>query len=89
MLADLVAPRGLYIMENPDFGWLGKVSTYGCMAVARKIYQRLGVTDRFGYSQVGGHNHCSFPSEQSAELNAFVGRFLLGRDVSTGVLRTH
>jgi hypothetical protein len=88
MLAGLVAPRGLYIMENPDFEWLGKVSTYGCMAVARKIYQGLGVADRFGYSQVGGHNHCSFPSAQSAELNAFVSRFLLNRDVNTGVLRT-
>ncbi|KAK0610812.1 hypothetical protein B0T14DRAFT_500029 [Immersiella caudata] len=88
MLAGLVAPRGLYVMENPDFEWLGKASTYGCMAVARKIYQGLGVQDRFGYSQVGGHNHCSFPSAQSAELNAFVGRFLLGKSVSTGVLRT-
>ncbi|KAK3937430.1 hypothetical protein QBC46DRAFT_411121 [Diplogelasinospora grovesii] len=31
MLAALVSPRPLHIMENPDFEWLGKLSTYGCM----------------------------------------------------------
>ncbi|KAK3954763.1 hypothetical protein QBC32DRAFT_368350 [Pseudoneurospora amorphoporcata] len=70
MLASLVAPRGLYVMENPDFEWLGKISTYGCMGAARKNYQALGALEAFGYSQVGGHNHCSFPSAQSSELNA-------------------
>lgn len=90
MLAGLVAPRALYVMENPDFEWLGKISTYGCMAVARKQYQALGALDRFGYSQVGGHNHCSFPSAQSAELNAFVGKFLLdnANAGTTSILRT-
>ena len=91
MLAGLIAPRALYVMENPDFEWLGKVSTYGCMAIARKQYQALGELDRFGYSQVGGHNHCSFPSNtQGAELNAFIGKFLLNNSNagSTSILRT-
>ncbi|KAK3402667.1 hypothetical protein B0T20DRAFT_4862 [Sordaria brevicollis] len=90
LLASLVAPRGLYIMENPDFEWLGKISTYGCMGAARKVYQGLGVVEAFGYSQVGGHNHCSFPSaQQGGELNAFVGKYLLGQGgVTTGVFRT-
>lgn len=29
MLAALVSPRPIYIMENPDYEWLGKISTYG------------------------------------------------------------
>jgi hypothetical protein len=29
MLAALVSPRPIYIMENPDYEWLGKLSTYG------------------------------------------------------------
>ena len=62
MLAALVSPRALYVMENTDMEWLGKISTYECMAVARKQYQALGALDRFGYNQVGGHNHCSFLS---------------------------
>ncbi|KAK3325087.1 hypothetical protein B0H66DRAFT_615537 [Apodospora peruviana] len=90
MLAALVSPRPLYIMENPDFEWLGKISTYGCMGAARKQYQALGQLDKFGFSQVGGHNHCSFPSAQSAELNAFIGKFLLGNANAgtTSVYRT-
>ncbi|KAK4447370.1 hypothetical protein QBC34DRAFT_355243 [Podospora aff. communis PSN243] len=88
MLAGMVAPRGLYVIENTDMEWLGKLSTYGCMAAARKIYQGLGVQDRFGYSQVGGNSHCSFNAgQQSSELSAFINRFLLGRSVATGVLR--
>ncbi|KAK3373185.1 hypothetical protein B0T24DRAFT_622319 [Lasiosphaeria ovina] len=90
MLAGLVAPRPLYVMENPDFEWLGKVSTYGCMGTAQKQYQALGALNSFGYSQEGGHNHCSFPSGQAAELNAFIGKFLLGNASAglTSVFRT-
>ena len=78
MLAGLIAPRALYVMENTDMEWLGKISTYGCMGIARKQWQALGALDRFGYSQVGGNSHCSFPSsQQGTELNAFVGKFLL------------
>ncbi|KAK4097580.1 carbohydrate esterase family 15 protein [Parathielavia hyrcaniae] len=78
LLAGLIAPRALYVMENVDMEWLGKISTYGCMGIARKQWQALGALDRFGYSQVGGNSHCSFPSsQQGAELNAFIGKFLL------------
>ncbi|KAG7288427.1 4-O-methyl-glucuronoyl methylesterase [Staphylotrichum longicolle] len=78
MLAGLIAPRPLYVMENVDMEWLGKVSTYGCMGIARKQWQALGALDRFGYSQVGGNSHCSFPSsQQGSELNAFIGKYLL------------
>ncbi|KAK4148537.1 hypothetical protein C8A00DRAFT_19646 [Chaetomidium leptoderma] len=79
LLAGLIAPRPLYVMENVDMEWLGKVSTYGCMGIARKQWQALGALDRFGYSQVGGNQHCSFPSsQQGSELNAFIGKYLLG-----------
>jgi hypothetical protein len=78
LLAGLIAPRPIYIMENVDMEWLGKVSTYGCMGIARKQWQALGALDKFGYSQVGGNSHCSFPSsQQSSELNAFICKFLL------------
>ncbi|KAJ9143164.1 4-O-methyl-glucuronoyl methylesterase [Coniochaeta hoffmannii] len=90
MLAALVSPRPIYIMENPDYEWLGKLSTYGCMGAARKQYQALGALDNFGYSQVGGHSHCSFPSAQSAELNAYIGKFLLNNAGAgtTNIFRT-
>jgi hypothetical protein len=78
LLAGLIAPRPLYVMENADMEWLGRASTYGCMGVARKQWQALGALDRFGYSQVGGNSHCSFPTaQQGSELNAFIGKYLL------------
>ncbi|KAF6823287.1 cip2 [Colletotrichum plurivorum] len=89
MLAGLIAPRPVYVMENPDFEWLGTMSTYGCMGGARKQWQALGSLDSFGYSQVGGHGHCSFPGAQQAELSAFINKFLLRQSAgSTSVFRT-
>jgi hypothetical protein len=88
MLAGLVAPRGLYVIEN-DIEWLGPVSTTGCMEIGRSIYEALGVSDNMGFSLVGGHAHCAFPAAQQEELDAFVGRFLLGQNVSTaGIVRS-
>ncbi|KAI5782031.1 hypothetical protein DFH27DRAFT_519327 [Peziza echinospora] len=87
-LAGLVAPRGLLVIENTSQEWLGSESTNGCMRAGRKIYQALGVTDSMGFSQVGNHNHCAFPSSQQPELTAFINRFLLGQSVDTNVLKT-
>ncbi|KAI0002345.1 carbohydrate esterase family 15 protein [Xylariaceae sp. FL0662B] len=76
-LAALVAPRGLLAFEN-DIDWLGPVSTTGCMKAGRLIYKALGVPTNMGFSLVGGHSHCMFPSSQQAELTAYIDYFLLG-----------
>ncbi|KAK2793583.1 hypothetical protein FQN52_001170 [Onygenales sp. PD_12] len=88
LLAGLVAPRGLYVIENTDMEWLGNESCYGCMVAAHKIWEALGVPDNMGFSQVGGHNHCQFPSSQQPELEAFVTKFLLDGDSDTAILKT-
>ncbi|KAL1643648.1 carbohydrate-binding module 1 [Diplodia intermedia] len=82
MLAALVAPRGLLVIEN-DIDWLGPVSTTGCMKVGRLIYQAAGVADAMGFSLVGGHDHCSFPSSQQPELSAYIDKYLLKGSSST------
>ncbi|KAG8900168.1 carbohydrate-binding module 1 [Tulasnella sp. 403] len=87
-LAGLVAPRGLFVIENTSMEWLGNLSCYGCMIAGRLIYQALGVTSNMGFSQVGNHNHCAFPSSQQSELDAFINRFLLGQSTNTNVFRT-
>ncbi|KAF2453702.1 Glucuronoyl esterase catalytic domain from Hypocrea Jecorina [Lineolata rhizophorae] len=89
MLAGMVAPRGQYVIENTSMEWLGAQSTFQCMNAAALIYEALGVSDHFGYSQVGGHNHCQFPSEQNSEIEAFINRFLLDQaSVQTNVMRS-
>jgi hypothetical protein len=81
-LAALVAPRGLYVIEN-DIDWLGPVSTTVCMKAGLLVYQALGASDAMGFSLVGGHNHCSFPSAQQSELTAFINKYLLGQSANT------
>ncbi|KXH52381.1 Cip2 [Colletotrichum nymphaeae SA-01] len=85
LLAGLVAPRGLYVAEN-DIDWLGPVSTTGCMKAGRLIYQALGVPENMGFSLVGGHNHCSFPSGQNAELTQYINYFLLNSATKPSIL---
>ncbi|KAH8821845.1 carbohydrate esterase family 15 protein [Xylogone sp. PMI_703] len=82
MLAGLVAPRGMLVIEN-NIDWLGPQSTYGCMKAASLIYQALGASDHFGYSEPGGHTHCAFPSSQQGVLTAFVNKFLLDQNTNT------
>ncbi|KEY71968.1 hypothetical protein S7711_07114 [Stachybotrys chartarum IBT 7711] len=89
MVAGLVAPRPIYIMENSGMEWLGWTATYGCMGAARKQWEALGALDSFGYSQVGGNQHCSFPSaQQGTELTAFINKFLLNGSGTTNIYRT-
>lgn len=81
-LAALVYPRGLFVLEN-DIDWLGPVSTTGCMEIGQLIYNALGSNDGFGFSLVGGHSHCSFPSSQQNDLTAFINKFLKGESGNT------
>ncbi|KAK6520406.1 carbohydrate-binding module 1 [Arthrobotrys conoides] len=88
-LAALVAPRGLYVIENTSMEWLGALSTYGCMKAGSLVYQALGVSSNMGYSQVGHSDHCGFPAaQQGSELSSFINRFLLDQSVTTNVFRT-
>lgn len=75
LLAALVAPRGLLPLEN-DIDWLGPVSTTGCMQAGQLVYKALGVPTNMGYSLLGGHSHCQFPSSQQSALTAYINYFL-------------
>nr|4G4I_A Chain A, 4-O-methyl-glucuronoyl methylesterase [Thermothelomyces thermophilus ATCC 42464]4G4J_A Chain A, 4-O-methyl-glucuronoyl methylesterase [Thermothelomyces thermophilus ATCC 42464] len=84
LLAALIVPRGLAVFEN-NIDWLGPVSTTGCMAAGRLIYKAYGVPNNMGFSLVGGHNHCQFPSSQNQDLNSYINYFLLGQGSPSGV----
>ncbi|CAK7206979.1 hypothetical protein SEUCBS139899_009786 [Sporothrix eucalyptigena] len=76
-LPALIAPRGLFVMEN-DIDWLGPVSTTVTMKAGRMIYDALGVRSNMGFALVGGHSHCAFPSSSQADLTSYINHFLLG-----------
>jgi hypothetical protein len=88
MLAGLVAPRGLLALDNTDYAWLGPLSAYGAMSATKLIYQSLNASDSFGFSQVGNHSHCVFPSSQQSDLDAYVNKFLLNKTSTTGIFRS-
>ncbi|KIH91046.1 hypothetical protein SPBR_01813 [Sporothrix brasiliensis 5110] len=85
MLAALTAPRGLFVIEN-DIDWLGPVSTTGCMKAGRLIYKGVGAPNNMGFSLVGGHSHCMFPSAQQADLTTYINHFLLGTGAAPGAV---
>jgi len=88
LLTGLIAPRGLYVIENADIDWLGPLSCFGCQRGAKLIYQALNATTNMGFSQLSGHAHCQFPTASQSELTAFINTFLLGRPGNTDVFRT-
>lgn len=76
-LMGMVAPRGLLVIENTSMEWLGNRSAYTAALAAREIWRAHGIESHFGFSQLGGHNHCQLPEAQVPEVAAFVQKFLL------------
>ncbi|KAK4111744.1 carbohydrate esterase family 15 protein [Canariomyces notabilis] len=84
-LAAMIVPRGLAVFEN-NIDWLGPVSTTGCMKAGRAIYKSYGVPNNMGFSLIGGHNHCQFPSGQNSELTQYINYFLLNSGTAPGAV---
>ena len=79
----MVCPRALLLLGNPDYEWLADPSMLVSAQAAKKVWERFGIADRMGWSVVDGHGHCQLPETQFPEVQAFIDRFLLGRDVKT------
>lgn len=86
-LCALVAPRALLVLGNTDYEWLADESGYVSCVAARKVWEEFGIADRMGYSIQGDHMHCRLPEEQYADVECFVDRFLLGKEVETNVTK--
>lgn len=79
-LAALIAPRALLVLGNTDYEWMAEQSNYVSSKAAREVWKTFGIADRMGYSIVGGHPHCQLPICQYPDVEAFVDKFLLGKD---------
>ena len=73
----LIAPRAIYIMDNPSI--LDQKSAYVTGMAGQAIFKALGVGDRFTYQGVSG-SHCQWRTGYDASLNAVIDRFLKGKD---------
>ncbi|KAK7012267.1 hypothetical protein R3P38DRAFT_3020363 [Favolaschia claudopus] len=87
-LAALVAPRGMFAIDNLGYDWLGPFSSYGAMISARTVWTAMGVSDFMGVSQAANHTHCVFPSTQQPQLNAFIQKFLFDEQTDTDIVET-
>ncbi len=89
-LVAMVAPRGLFIMENP---WIGELaSKYGHVAAlgGLEVYTALGAGDAVTYySDVPSSEgtHCSNRPEWAAPLKNNIERFLKKTGTAPGVIK--
>ena len=84
MLVAMVAPRALLILDNAGQEWLGEVPSNYCGQASKEVYDALGATENYTYSQEGGHGHCQLPNGQFDEVKDFMNKFLLGKEAKTG-----
>lgn len=86
----LIAPRGLYIVDNPSTNYPGldARSAWVTAKVGKSIFEALGVGDNFAYEGASG-SHCQWRTPYTASLNAMVDKFLKGDSTAkTGTFNT-
>ncbi|MQY14476.1 hypothetical protein SRB5_46430 [Streptomyces sp. RB5] len=84
----LVAPRGLFIMENPHVDWLGARSGSVSALGAAEIYKALGAQSNISYwSDVADGTHCAVRNEWKTPMTQSINRFLKNSGSAPGVFR--
>jgi len=79
-LCALVCPRAFLMLGNTDYKWLADPSGYVSVNAAKRVWERLGIADKMGYSILGGHPHCQLHKDQYPEVEAFIDKYLLEKD---------
>ncbi|MFK4268495.1 glucuronyl esterase domain-containing protein [Streptomyces milbemycinicus] len=84
----MVAPRGLFIMENPHIDWLGAKSGSVAALGGAEVYKALGAGANITYwSDIQDGNHCAVRSEWKAPLQQNIQKFLLKTGNTPGTIR--
>ena len=87
-LVGLVAPRGLFIMDNPHIANLGPRSASVAALGGAEIYKALGAGGNITYwSDVADGSHCANRSEWRTPLQQNIQKFLLDSGSSQGQMR--
>jgi len=77
----LIAPRALYIVDNPSISNLDPKSAYVTGMAGKAIFTALGVPDNFAYQGAGG-SHCQWRTAYQPSLDAMIDKFLKGKDTA-------
>ncbi|MFL5307523.1 MAG: cellulose-binding protein [Polyangia bacterium] len=87
-LIAMVAPRGLFIMDNPHIANLGPKSAHVAALAGAEVYKALGAGDAITYySDVQNGTHCSQRPEWAAPLKSNIERFLKRTGADPGVIK--
>jgi hypothetical protein len=78
-LMAMIAPRALLETGNSGQYWLSNGSNYVASRATEKIYDILGIGDRFGFYLDGNHPHCGTLPAESPVIASFVNKFMLGQ----------
>ncbi|NUT50813.1 MAG: cellulose-binding protein [Saccharothrix sp.] len=89
-LVAMVAPRGLFIMDNPHIANLGPRSASVAALGGAEVYKALGASANITYhSNVTDGTHCANRSEWTTPLRQNIQKFLLGTGTYTGSIQMH
>ncbi|MFW6691068.1 cellulose-binding protein [Streptomyces sp. MAR4 CNX-425] len=87
-MVGMVAPRGLFLMENPHVDWLGATSGSVAALGGAEVYQALGAGQNISYwSDVQDGTHCASRPEWRGPLQQSIAAFLHGTGSAPGVFR--
>ncbi|GGO07778.1 glucuronyl esterase domain-containing protein [Micromonospora parathelypteridis] len=86
----MVAPRGLFIMDNPHIANLGPRSASVAALGGAEVYRALGAGDNITYwSDVQDGSHCANRPEWRTPLQNNIRKFLLKTGNEPGAIRIH
>jgi len=82
----LVAPRGLFIMDNPHIANLGPKAAHTAALAGQEVYKALGAESNITYnSNVASGTHCAIRAEFADQLRQNLRKFMRGQsDATTG-----
>ncbi|HEX6351801.1 cellulose binding domain-containing protein [Actinophytocola sp.] len=87
-MVGMIAPRGLFIMENPHIDWLGARSGSVAALGGAEIYKALGAGANITYwSDVQDGTHCASRNEWRTPLQQHIQKYLLKTGNTAGVFR--
>src|SRR6185503_6754230 len=84
----MVAPRGLFIMDNPHIANLGPKSASVAALAGAEVYGALGAGDNITYfSDVQNGGHCQERPEWADPLKKSIRKFLTKTGTDAGVIK--
>jgi hypothetical protein len=87
-MVSMVAPRGLFIMDNPFIANLGPRSASVAALGGAEVYKALGAGDNITYwSDIQDGTHCAIRPEWRTPLQQNLRKFLLRTANDAGVIR--